>query len=43
MDGFKHIILSQGALQIYIKSGMFDKHIKKIKNVYYERMNYLNN
>lgn len=35
-------ILSQGALQIYIKSGIFDKHIKKIRNVYYERMNYLN-
>jgi DNA-binding transcriptional MocR family regulator len=31
-------ILSQGALEIYIRSGMFDSHIKKIKNLYRERM-----
>jgi len=35
-------ILSQGALEIYIKSGMFNEHTKKLRNVYSERMNYLN-
>ncbi|WP_297426782.1 PLP-dependent aminotransferase family protein [Clostridium sp.] len=34
-------MLSQGALQIYIKSGMFDRHIKEIKNLYHLRMNFL--
>lgn len=36
-------ILSQGALEIYIRSGMFDEHIKKLKKVYFERMSYLGN
>jgi len=35
-------ILSQGALEIYIKSGMFNDHTKKLRKVYSERMNYLN-
>lgn len=35
-------ILSQGALEIYIKSGMFDENIKKLKKIYRERMRYLN-
>ncbi|WML33879.1 PLP-dependent aminotransferase family protein [Clostridium sp. OS1-26] len=34
-------VLSQGALEIYIKSGMFDMHIRKIKKLYTERMNCL--
>lgn len=34
-------ILAQGALEIYIKSGMFDENIKKFKEVYTERMKYL--
>ncbi|MEJ8554826.1 hypothetical protein [Tepidibacter sp. Z1-5] len=34
-------ILSQGALEIYIKSGMFNSHVKKLRKVYYERMSYL--
>lgn len=35
-------ILTQGALEIYIKSGMFNAHIKKLRKVYRERMCYLN-
>lgn len=35
-------ILSQAALEIFIKSGMFKGHIKKVKNFYYERMQTLN-
>ncbi|MCY6370718.1 PLP-dependent aminotransferase family protein [Clostridium ganghwense] len=35
-------ILSQGALEIYIKSGMFNAHMKKLRKVYSERMRYLN-
>lgn len=35
-------ILSQGALEIYIKSGMFDAHAKKLRKVYCKRMSYLN-
>lgn len=35
-------ILSQGALEVYIKSGMFDKNIKNLRKTYSERMNYLN-
>lgn len=31
-------ILSQGALEIYIKSGMFKGHVKKIKLIYENRM-----
>ncbi len=34
-------ILSQGALEIYIKNGMFNKHVKKLRKMYYERMHYL--
>ncbi|WPC44419.1 PLP-dependent aminotransferase family protein [Clostridium sp. JS66] len=32
-------VLSQGALEIYIKSGMFKAHVKKIRKTYSERMN----
>ncbi|MBU3158050.1 PLP-dependent aminotransferase family protein [Clostridium estertheticum] len=35
-------LISQGALEIYIKNGMFNEHIKKLKEVYSERMSYLN-
>ncbi|WP_347459495.1 PLP-dependent aminotransferase family protein [Clostridium ljungdahlii] len=31
-------VLSQGALEIYIKSGMFDIHTKKLREVYSKRM-----
>lgn len=31
-------ILTQGALEIYIKSGLYNKHIKKIRNIYTDRM-----
>lgn len=34
-------ILAQGTLEIYIKSGMFDENIKKLRKTYSERMNYL--
>lgn len=34
-------VLSQGALEIYIKSGMFEAHGKKIKKIYFERMKLL--
>ncbi|NMM63700.1 PLP-dependent aminotransferase family protein [Clostridium sp. P21] len=34
-------VLSQGALEIYIKSGMFKAHVKKIKKTYSERMGLL--
>jgi len=34
-------VLSQGALEIYIKSGMFNSHIKKIKKLYSDRMKFL--
>ncbi|WP_246615197.1 aminotransferase-like domain-containing protein [Clostridium thailandense] len=34
-------ILSQGALEIYIKSGMFNEHTKKLRKIYSERMSYL--
>lgn len=36
-------ILSQGALEIYIKSGMFKDNIRKIRAIYTARMNYLRN
>lgn len=35
---FNSAALSQGALEIYLKSGMFDNHIKKIKEVYHTKM-----
>jgi DNA-binding transcriptional MocR family regulator len=34
-------ILSQGALEIYIKSGMFTSHLRKVKKLYSERMSCL--
>lgn len=34
-------ILAQGTLEIYIKSGMFDENIKRLRKIYSERMNYL--
>ena len=34
-------VLSQGALEIYIKSGMFKANQKHVKNIYMERMNAL--
>ncbi|GAA0075829.1 PLP-dependent aminotransferase family protein [Clostridium sp. CTA-5] len=33
--------LEQGALEIYINSGMYKKHIKKIQFAYMKKMNYL--
>lgn len=36
-------ILSQGALEIYLKSGMLSKHRKKISKLYSDRMNCLEN
>lgn len=36
-------ILSQGALEIYIKNGMFDNHMKQLVNLYASRINCLNN
>ncbi|MBV7273702.1 PLP-dependent aminotransferase family protein [Clostridiaceae bacterium UIB06] len=36
-------ILSQGALEIYLKSGMFDKHRKNISKLYIDRMSCLKN
>lgn len=36
-------ILSQGALEIYIKSGMFNAHGEKIRRIYSERMLMLKN
>ncbi|MCY6957510.1 aminotransferase-like domain-containing protein [Clostridium brassicae] len=35
-------LLLQGSLEIYIKSGMFNSHIKKLRRIYYEKMNCLN-
>lgn len=35
---FNSPALSQGALEIYLKSGMFASHLKKIKEVYYRKM-----
>ncbi|MHC1683147.1 MAG: PLP-dependent aminotransferase family protein [Clostridiaceae bacterium] len=35
-------ILSQGALEIYLESGMFDNHRKKISKLYSDRMKCLN-
>lgn len=31
-------VLSQGALEVYLKSGMFESHVGKIKTLYQERM-----
>ncbi|MEQ7737569.1 hypothetical protein ABQG64_15005, partial [Escherichia coli] len=35
---FNSSALSQGALEIYLKSGMFTSHLKKIKEVYHTKM-----
>ncbi|MBH9788289.1 PLP-dependent aminotransferase family protein, partial [Clostridioides difficile] len=35
---FNSSVLSQGALDIYLKSGMFNSHIKKIKELYVGKM-----
>lgn len=34
-------VLSQGALELYIESGMFNVHVKKVKDMYLKRMMYL--
>jgi len=34
-------VLSQGALKIYLKSGMFVAHTQKLHNLYMQRMNFL--
>lgn len=36
-------ILSQGALEIYIKNGMFDAHVKQLVDLYNNRINCLRN
>lgn len=36
-------VLSQGALELYIKCGMFHAHRKKIKNIYAQKMKLLSN
>jgi DNA-binding transcriptional MocR family regulator len=36
-------ILSQGALEIYIKNGMFDGHMKQLVSLYSSRINCLKN
>ena len=36
-------ILSQGALEIYIKNGMFDSHMKQLVSLYSSRINFLKN
>ncbi|MGE7910748.1 PLP-dependent aminotransferase family protein [Lysinibacillus xylanilyticus] len=38
---FNSSVLSQGALEIYLKNGMFNSHIKKIKELYYRKMKHL--
>lgn len=38
---FNSSVLSQGALDIYLKSGMFNSHIKAIKELYSRKMNTL--
>ncbi|WP_413366324.1 PLP-dependent aminotransferase family protein [Lysinibacillus sp. 3P01SB] len=38
---FNSAALSQGALEIYLKSGMFASHLKKIKEVYHKKMHVL--
>ncbi|WP_407271155.1 PLP-dependent aminotransferase family protein [Radiobacillus sp. PE A8.2] len=38
---FNSSALSQGALEIYLKSGMFDSHLKKIKEIYHNKMQLL--
>lgn len=38
---FNSSALSQGALEIYLKSGMFTSHLKKIKELYHTKMKIL--
>ncbi|CAH0270293.1 2-aminoadipate transaminase [Peribacillus sp. Bi96] len=38
---FNSSALSQGALEIYLKSGMFNSHLKKVKEVYRNKMQIL--
>lgn len=38
---FNSSVLSQGALDIYLKSGMYNSHLKKIKKVYFNKMELL--
>ncbi|KZE63733.1 GntR family transcriptional regulator [Fictibacillus phosphorivorans] len=38
---FNSPVLSQGALDIYLKSGMYYNHLKKIKNTYFHKMDEL--
>ncbi len=38
---FNSSSLSQGALEVYLKSGMFNRHLKKIKKVYQRKMQIL--
>lgn len=38
---FNSSVLSQGALEIYLKNGMFQSHIKKIKELYFGKMKLL--
>lgn len=35
-------VLSQGALELYIESGMFNVHVKKVRDMYLKRMMHLN-
>lgn len=35
-------VISQGALEIYLKSGMFEKHIKYLKEYYHSKMKSVN-
>ncbi|KOS63755.1 PLP-dependent aminotransferase family protein [Lysinibacillus sp. FJAT-14222] len=38
---FNSSVLSQGALEIYLKNGMFSSHVKKIKELYSRKMKHL--
>ncbi|WP_409296329.1 PLP-dependent aminotransferase family protein [Peribacillus sp. SCS-26] len=38
---FNSPVLSQGALDIYLKSGMYQSHLKKIKTVYFQKIQLL--
>jgi len=40
---FNSSALSQGALEIYLKSGMFHSHLQRIKEVYHRKMQVLQN
>ena len=40
---FNSPVLSQGALEIYLKSGMYHSHLKKIKEVYFHKIQLLKN